>query len=501
MRPMPLRRPLRRLPLFALLVSSAACGGSGDGPAAPTVQPPSVRVVAGDGVTDTVMSAPVQALVVEVRDSLGKPVRGALVRFSALPSDPPRMYGVAMYVCPLTQPVCGVDGPFGYGGGLSTFAVDSSNESGHASALVRLGSIAGPAKVLVTVPELGIQDTARFTVLAGAPARVVATVRDTAIFVDRSYPVRAAVTDRYGNPRGEAVAYTSDPLVSVSSTGTVRGVTVGRGRVIASAGTGADTVMVSVVPMGHLAAYRTYGPNPAALVEFDLDGSNYKVRAALSGQSPALTSWLANGDVLYQDAQGGNGTRLFHATPAGVATRLVPDEATTTQYSAQPARAGEYVYFFGSDANGSGIFRVRNDGTGVEPLVAARGGAQPAPSPDGTRVAFVRFNQLFVLDVATGVATSLQQFGSFPRWSPTGNRIAYLSSDYGGAIVVVNADGTGARTVSGFSYSIWIDWSPDGEWIVAGRDGRLVLVRASSGEELPLRLPVPDSHFQPSWRY
>jgi hypothetical protein len=50
-------------------------------------------------------------------------------------------------------------------------------------------------------------------------------------------------------------------------------------------------------------------------------------------------------------------------------------------------------------------------------------------------------------------------------------------------------DGTGIRVVSSGSYGEWLDWTADGQWLVAslGNDGgQLALVNVATGESLPL---------------
>lgn len=134
-------------------------------------------------------------------------------------------------------------------------------------------------------------------------------------------------------------------------------------------------------------------------------------------------------------------------------------------------------------------------GSPARKLTDGPGDTQPAPSPDGNRVAFVHQTnpdepggELWLLDVASGEKHRLVNPADLtpkfegsdrpgienPRWSPAGDRIAFLKSSAGGGgfLLTATAD-TGAVTAppavlfADFGYS----WSPDGKRIawVGGR--------------------------------
>lgn len=156
----------------------------------------------------------------------------------------------------------------------------------------------------------------------------------------------------------------------------------------------------------------------------------------------------------------------------------------------------------------------------VEPLGPVVEGLQPAPSPDGERLAFSRLtfasrsedSELWVLDLGDRSERSLHPQGGlqkYPAWSPDGARLAYTSGRRVSPTRVVEdlwlIDAQGPQPeplLANGSSNIQPDWSPNGQWLAYASDlaGQLDiwLIPVVGGE--PRRLTqAPAMDADPAW--
>jgi TolB protein len=144
-------------------------------------------------------------------------------------------------------------------------------------------------------------------------------------------------------------------------------------------------------------------------------------------------------------------------------------------HAAFPGSNGKIAFMGGQNGNAE-IFVMNPDGSGLTNLTNSPANDQdPAWSPDGQKIAFVRDFDIFVMNAdGTGQVrlTNNPLFDGQPTWSPDGQKIAFASSRIPGGtfeIFVVNADGTGETNLTNNPADQSPAWSPDGSRIAFTR--------------------------------
>ena len=165
----------------------------------------------------------------------------------------------------------------------------------------------------------------------------------------------------------------------------------------------------------------------------------------------------------------------------------------------------------------SHIFVVNADGSGNTRLTSGEVfDESPSWSPDGSRIVFSRetghkvlesggllggSRSMVTIDSSTGGNQHVVANGRFysPRWSPDGKRVAYVKSDQLG---VIDIDGTNARIMTGGVHIAGLSWSPDGSRIayVSGdwRESDIRIIEVDGIRSFRLT-DEPGPEVEPAW--
>lgn len=140
---------------------------------------------------------------------------------------------------------------------------------------------------------------------------------------------------------------------------------------------------------------------------------------------------------------------------------------------------------------GSDLFSINPNGTALRRLT---GGAEPAYSPDGRRIAFaVPDGSIFVAgaDGRRAVRVTRGRADTAPTWSPGGTKLAFVR---GGQIYTIDADGDRLRalTTAGGDHPTW---APTGD-VAFERNGDIYLINSSG---LNTRRLTTRGGSAPSW--
>ena len=463
----PFLETMIRFPRSLLLLLVAACGSDS---LAPPIQR-GMKFVRGAGISDTATAIPTSALVVEVHDSTGAraPV-GTAVRFTATNVLVSQLDATA----------------------FSSFVARAVDSSGRAAVLVRLGSVAGSGTVAISVPALGLADTAKYTILPGSPVRVLLAPADTLVGVGRSFRYRGGVVDQYGNRRDDPITWSADPTATLTSDGTLTVPAIGRYRITATASIAgvvrSGTAQVSAVPKARIAAWRN-----GSISLMDFDGANVRTLATVAdGGIGASAQWMPTGDAIIYSTLVNGIQRLYVTDTLGVSRPFFATAPPNVSHQAEPRvpAGGQWLIFAAYDTRCIEycLYRARIDGTGPEMLSSAVWGSNPvfAPSPDGSQVAVYTGAGVRMFDVATKTLSSWVSSASWsPAWSPDGTKIAVIQS---GGLVLINPDGSTIRGVA--KTPLWsgsLAWLADSRFLVARTtSGAWELIDTQAGSEIPL---------------
>jgi Tol biopolymer transport system component len=210
------------------------------------------------------------------------------------------------------------------------------------------------------------------------------------------------------------------------------------------------------------------------------------------------------------------GSETTASSPSSAAPTMAVPQAAITDYPATPLPtptvAGTIVFSKAlktTTVYRSDLYIVNTDGSGLRRLTDAPATEEhPAWSPDGRKIAYAQYvgngedpntANIWVMDADGSHKVRLTKgavHGVWPAWSSDGKLIAFGSlSPSGDAVRVMNADGSGVKTVGKLSVyggvggeppsSLGLGWTPDGR-ILTVKSGEVYAVNVDGSGLTPL---------------
>ena len=196
--------------------------------------------------------------------------------------------------------------------------------------------------------------------------------------------------------------------------------------------------------------------------------------------SKTISYTVVRRSILFASTRTGSGDIYAVGEGGGAVVRLTDHSAV----DAEPARSpdGSKIAFTSTRNGNVEIYSMNADGSSVQRLTNHSAiDSSPAWSPDGTKIVFSsnRTENQYDIWVMNANGTGLQRLTTnkqddlTPAWSPNGQRIAFSSDRTGaGDIYAMNANGgSEARLTMNGAIEIEPDWSPDGTKLAFATDG------------------------------
>jgi lipoprotein LpqB-like beta-propeller protein len=289
-----------------------------------------------------------------------------------------------------------------------------------------------------------------------------------------------ALSKLFGGPGEDEVT----PLVPVTPTGAENGLvafTTGD-RIIVQAADGSDRHEVPA-PAPGLAWHIAWSPDGTRLAVAVFDGprrslwvmqaDGSEATEIVSGENVSRPSWHPDGTLITYALERNDRTEVHVTRSDGTKDRVIysePAPGTYAVFSATFSPDGSRIVFDAGTDSEYDIFVMASDGLNVRQLTETGTDYNPAWSPDGSQIVFIRYeaiseSDVFMMDADGSNVRRLTHHGSQftnidPQFSPDGAFMTYGSAENGVvglSIIAMATDGSDPEVliegdVLGFSW-------------------------------------------------
>jgi dipeptidyl aminopeptidase/acylaminoacyl peptidase len=291
-------------------------------------------------------------------------------------------------------------------------------------------------------------------------------------------------------------------LAFVVVMGTVAGV-FGLNRVFRA---GTDAIVPGETVENGLIAYTVNGPDgQIQIFTREADGTNPRaITDPPAGETYDVDpAWSPDGSTIAFARSNARGISVFVVDADGRNQRELTDPSLSAQEPEWSPDGSMIAFSTGCD----GIMVMRANGTGVRSVVPSDGNdcpVSPTWSADGTSLVFQNDGELFVVGVdgtdLRNLTKTFEAYEANPAWSPDGDRIAFVRAvdgDGSSEIWTMSPTGADLTLVAGGELSPLFSavWSPDGQYLLIEHDEAVFRARPDGSDFRRLF-----AGFEPAWQ-